>query len=245
MNYAKRGRKRRRITSKPRRDVAKKQAARKYAVPPSLTYRGIGMPDRFTTSLKYTMVLDRDVSSASYLEYNFVANGMYDPDITGVGHQPAFFDQLMAFYDHYTVNSSMIKVTPIPDASDSKVPSLYSLMLVDGTGRGGTLFTGGAEEAVIEARETQDWQIVNTPQQINNHKDTSIRAYFNGKQFFGSQYYHGDSQFKGTDAANPTERAFFTLMNMSINGNDPGDCTFLVEMWFNATFHEPKNCGQS
>lgn len=240
--YVKRGTKRRRTTEK--KDVSISQAARRYRVPSTLTYRGVGMPERYTTSLKYTMVLDRDVTSASYLEYNFRANSMYDPDQTGVGHQPAFFDQLMAFYDHFTVNSSYIKVTPVPDATTALVPSIYALMLVDGTGRGGTLFSGGAEEAVIEARETKDWAIVNVPNQINNMRDTSIHARFNGRQFFGI-YNAGDSQYKGSASADATEPAFFTLMNMSINGNDPGDCTFMVEIWYNATFSEPKNCGQS
>ncbi len=33
----------------------------------------------------------------------FSLNGMYDPDVTGTGHQPMGFDQMMAFYEHYTV----------------------------------------------------------------------------------------------------------------------------------------------
>ena len=35
--------------------------------------------------------------------YVFSANGLYDPNITGIGHQPRGFDQLMALYDHYVV----------------------------------------------------------------------------------------------------------------------------------------------
>lgn len=42
--------------------------------------------------------------------YVFSANGLYDPNITGVGHQPTGFDQLMAIYGSYTVTKATIKV---------------------------------------------------------------------------------------------------------------------------------------
>lgn len=40
----------------------------------------------------------------------FTANGLYDPDISGIGHQPAGFDQYMALYNEYIVTRSWIKV---------------------------------------------------------------------------------------------------------------------------------------
>jgi len=41
--------------------------------------------------------------------YVFSANGLYDPNITGVGHQPAGFDELMAIWSEYIVIGSTIK----------------------------------------------------------------------------------------------------------------------------------------
>lgn len=41
----------------------------------------------------------------------YVANGLYDPDATGTGHQPMGFDQMMALYEQATVVRSHIKVT--------------------------------------------------------------------------------------------------------------------------------------
>lgn len=35
--------------------------------------------------------------------YVFSMNGMFDPDFTGTGGQPMGFDQMMIFYEHYTV----------------------------------------------------------------------------------------------------------------------------------------------
>jgi len=36
---------------------------------------------------------------------------MYDPNLTGTGHQPMYFDQMAALYNHYCIISSKIKVT--------------------------------------------------------------------------------------------------------------------------------------
>jgi len=42
--------------------------------------------------------------------YVFSANGCFDPDVTGTGGQPMGFDQMMIFYNHYTVVRSSIQV---------------------------------------------------------------------------------------------------------------------------------------
>lgn len=42
--------------------------------------------------------------------YTFSLNGLYDPNITGVGHQPMGFDQLMLMYNNYTVVGAKARV---------------------------------------------------------------------------------------------------------------------------------------
>jgi len=43
--------------------------------------------------------------------YQFRANSMYDPDFTGVGHQPMFRDEMAAQYKYYTVINSAVRVS--------------------------------------------------------------------------------------------------------------------------------------
>jgi len=80
-----------------------------YAIPADAR-RLNALPFRHRAILRYHDVVDTGGTGVSPSSYIFAANGLYDPDITGTGHQPMGFDQLMAFYAHYTVIRSSIKV---------------------------------------------------------------------------------------------------------------------------------------
>jgi len=60
--------------------------------------------------LTYSENFSLSTGAASAGTYVFVANGMYDPNLTGTGHQPMGFDQMMQFYYHYTVIRSRLKI---------------------------------------------------------------------------------------------------------------------------------------
>ena len=50
-------------------------------------------------------------TSGNAISYFFSANGLFDPNITGTGHQPIGFDQMMLLYEQATVIRSSIEVT--------------------------------------------------------------------------------------------------------------------------------------
>lgn len=60
------------------------------------------IPQRYITKLKYSQVV---TTSAVFGNYAMNLNSLYDPDRTGVGHQPYGFDQLAALYNRYRVIS--------------------------------------------------------------------------------------------------------------------------------------------
>jgi hypothetical protein len=60
------------------------------------------VPDRTVTTLPYTGIINRTLSSFID-DYQFNLNSIFDPDRTGVGHQPLGHDQWSAFYNRYRV----------------------------------------------------------------------------------------------------------------------------------------------
>lgn len=76
--------------------------------------RGL-FPNRFKRELVYQAHEWLDPSLVGNLaKVRYSCNGLFDVDITGAGHQPRGFDQMMAFYEHYTVIGSVIEVQFCP-----------------------------------------------------------------------------------------------------------------------------------
>lgn len=106
--------------AKARAQRARNQAKRKLAVKkyeawalkytplrPAAGGRPIVTP-KLRRKLIYSDVVALNPLAGLVTYVNFAANGLYDPDISGVGHQPRGFDQYMALYNHYKVLASKI-----------------------------------------------------------------------------------------------------------------------------------------
>lgn len=65
---------------------------------------------RYRKMIRYHEHVDLGTQNNATQGYVFAANGCYDPNITGTGHQPDGFDNLMLFFNHYQVISSTITV---------------------------------------------------------------------------------------------------------------------------------------
>jgi hypothetical protein len=70
------------------------------------------MPERFSTSLKYSQLLAITTAGVGVPGYQvFRMNSIYDPDLSGVGHQPLGHDELIQFYNKYVVKAITWSVT--------------------------------------------------------------------------------------------------------------------------------------
>lgn len=74
-----------------------------------------GFPINFRTNLRYCDDYFLSASSTNTAITNaFRMNGIFDPDLTGAGHQPMWRDNYANIYQNYRVISSTIKVTFLP-----------------------------------------------------------------------------------------------------------------------------------
>ena len=92
------------------RQNARKSNPYKSIVPSRIVRTRCGFPDTLQTTLRYQETLSLSSSSGALFGYVYNLNGLYDPNHTGTGHQPLYFDQLMTIYNHYIVIGAKITV---------------------------------------------------------------------------------------------------------------------------------------
>ncbi len=153
---------------------------------------------------------------------------MFDPDITSVGHQPLYFDQLTSIYNHYTV----FKSTSIFKIVMTSVPCLVTSYIDDDTSF--SVASASAEQSTSTA--TVHSQIAVRP--------TVLTRTWVAKEFFGGDIFDNDL-LQGTASSNPTEQSYFTLNISSMDGVSLPAYTVLVELVYEAVWDELKNVGQS
>lgn len=194
------------------------------------------MPLSFKTKLRYVEQLALNPGLAGTAAVNvFNAGGLYDPNTTGVGHQPRGFDQLMPLYDHYVVIGAKITATFATRAS-SLYPTMCGIALRDGsvvdTNPNDYLEGGSVVSGVISPDGTGKCIVT---------KSIS----YSPRRFLGRSKPMSDSQLKGSDSANPSEAGFFHVFCAPIQAVDEGPVDVLVRIDYIAVFIEPKDVAQS
>lgn len=97
--------KRRTSARKPsyrRRRTSRRRTARRATVSRS---RSVCLPDAYITRLKYSTLnaISYVGGTAAPGRYQFRVNSIFDPDLTGTGHQPLGHDEWNTFYNRYCV----------------------------------------------------------------------------------------------------------------------------------------------
>jgi len=99
---------------KPRTYRRKTRKTRRTPLTHNLGYL---LPDRLRIKLPYVENIVNYAAAATPIEYTFNANDLYDPNRSGVGHQPMIFDQIAAFYDRYYVSACSFRADLISGSS--------------------------------------------------------------------------------------------------------------------------------
>jgi len=162
--------------------------------------------------------------------YDFSANGLYDPNITGSGHQPRGFDQFIVLWDHYLVEKSTCKATFAP-SSTMVTNTICGILLTD------SVFTITDAPIELEQRNTTSCVI-----SFDNHSQTRYLNY-NAKSFFGKRW--SNDSMVGNVAGNPADQAYFRIFAQGFSSSDPGPVEVLVELEYDVILTEPRSVAAS
>ena len=213
---------------KKRRRKRRRTYLRKYNPAPNL------FSDRFRQTFRYVETIDLDPGLSGMAYHVFSANGLYDPDITGTGHQPLGFDQLVGItHNHYTVIASKIKCTFMSQDSASPAgQALVGIVPISASTPAVTSISG-----VLEQKRGKWGHMA----QGNSMARKTISRKMNLSKFLGQKVLQEDAN-AGTVSANPTEQAFWAVMAGSVDEGtvNTSNLRVLCEIDYVAILHEPR-----
>lgn len=181
-------------------------------------------PKQLYNQVRYCETINVTLGITGLGSYLFSCNGLYDPNITGTGHQPLYFDNLTAIYDHYTVLKSSMKMTVV---STGNYPVIASLGQDDDTG-------------INVPTSTTFWErtgVTTTIVQTTVNQAKPLYSYWNASSVFGGDPQAQDS-LQGNSGANPTEQTYWVCYFDGGPAGISGTLTFLVEILYDTVWDE-------
>lgn len=155
-----------------------------------------------------------------WINQKMALNGLYDPDITGVGSQPNFFDDMSAIYSKYNVYKCRVSITIVP-----------KFLL-------GTVVQGSAGATVaVHAGATGDgWSSISSLADRHTapnswRMDFPMHAFGYGgparprtfkRTFFPHKFFDtpgNNPSWRGTSSANPVNLSEITVATRQIDGS--------------------------
>lgn len=189
-------------------------------------------PDRTKRMLSYCDVQYNITSGAlSAGNYVYSANGLWDPNVTGVGHQPMGFDQMMVFYNHYTVTRAKIIVD-----FRSQTAGLGGFASI-ATRADSTTLTD--PQRIIEAGFV-DYCPLTAPVAASPYSVRRLTRTVDIADFGGLVAVLDNPDYRGNSAANPVEQSYFHLSYWNDETAAAIACIFTVLIEFEAVFTEPR-----
>jgi len=199
----------RRYSRKARKTTGKGKPARqtqnKATVPKDMVVFGQGLPKRAMVTHKYRDVFSYTSTLGGIANYLWKANGIYDPNTTGGGHQPLYFDQFAALYDHWYVVGSKVRFRILPVPGNTTNIGVATFVNDDGTVLG-TDITMVAEQH--KAKMTSFGVNVERPQILTLN--------YSAKKTYGGTIV-GNSKQEGSSSNDPTELSYYALSFQSLD----------------------------
>lgn len=230
MPYDRKSRKRKRSYKTKGRKLKRRKIRRRIPIG--------GFPKKWIAKLKYSQHFKLDPAAGAAAIQVFRANGCFDPDVTGTGHQPSNFDQFMLNYDRFTVIGSQCKFTECTNVTTSVIPGTMVCHLSEnGTNISVAHGIGGINNILEQPRLSKNARQIGI---ANDGGPWTITKNFSAKKFFSAMDLNTNT-YSGSDSNDPTEGAFFECAFISNDdSSNPGQVQFRVDITYVVMFSEPK-----
>jgi hypothetical protein len=187
----------------------------------------------YRTTLLYSLTGQTLTSSSGVIaNYIFTANGLYDPDISGIGHQPMAFDQLMLFFEQYTVINSRIRIECL-----NNTPAANSMVRL--------YVSPDASPLTDPQRIVENGLLVQglVSSNTNAHLFLELELSCDIRKYFGRNSPRemvNDPDVSGNSGANPVEQVYYIISLLEFTQGGTTSIAFNATLSFDVIFHEPR-----
>jgi hypothetical protein len=177
--------------------------------------------------LSYVEVVYLTTGLGSMGSYTFSLNSAFDPNTSGIGHQPMGYDQWSSFYNSYVVERCDYDVACLSSAD-----AVLGVILTDDT----TLPTG------IEESVELGGVFALTTSGLPSH---TFKGSVKIGDFFNRPSVATDSDLRAPIGSNPTNQAYVSVVQKAPASSEDLSVTYLVRLTYTVRFMEPKDLGLS
>lgn len=199
---------------------------------------GQGFPKKIFMVHKFQNVYTLTSTTGALTTQQMSCNGMFQPDPSGTTHQPFYYDQMSALYDHYTVVGSKC-VWKVTQNATLTNPGYVACFINDDTVTTPSSITNIAELPTGRMRQLPI---------LKNSSVTFVQKWSAKKYIGGSVLGNPNLQGLGGNASgvggsNPSEQAFFELAYQNITST--GVISVECSVTYAAVWREIKDIAQS
>jgi len=196
-------------------------------------------PDRMRCVLTYSSsYISVIANSAAAGRQQFSMNSLFDPDFTGTGGQPEFFDQLSTLYNRYRVYGCAIKVTLLPFTTAGAqinvptnvvlVPSALSLASLNVDDCAGL---PRAQNRVCTGNM--------------DYKTTTMIGSHSVSEILGVKDVEGADRLQATINASPSEQSLWSIVARTADGVTATSLGISVRLTYDCEFFDRQIASQS
>lgn len=197
----------------------------------------LGFAPSVVVKLKYVDLKSYDAGQASSVFNTYRANSVFDPDLTGAGHQPHGFDQWSQFYGKWVVTHVKVTLRQLAVVTSNVIPSAIALVAHNETA---DMPLEHGYTALAEQPNRSKILVVGTNSTDNGGKSVSYSM--NLAKWLGRKL--GDEDYGSADG-NPSANVNISAIATSIASNDPGSISVSAEIEYTVKFFDMKTLGSS
>lgn len=191
---------------------------------PNLMYSS-SFPQQLKVCMSYNHDTAFTATAATPNDVKFRLNSIYDPDLTGSGHQPQSHDQWALMYNRYRVDSCLVTIR-------TQSISTHGTMLC--------MLPNNSTSTITDIFQFMETPL-NKAKPIGTATAVTVTKHFDLKVLNGvsAQTYNSDDRFQSFFSASPTETLILHIGSWEIGAQGAVGISYNVTLKYYVTCYDP------